>query len=306
MPTFLRNLFFVFSLISVIFFPFFGRAAMTSSNYQIQWDSVGEGGENTATSASYKVRDSLEAIQGVGSSTSYRVDSGYRGGLYDPVVHFNVMAQNTATQVAATAITTTTVTVTTAAAYAVDDFIIVIQDEGLSQAEAMGKITSIAGPIISVDFFQYATVLPTIDGANDYVYKLAGTSIPLATLSPTTVTTGVLGWEVDADVPTGYSVYVREDQDLQTGGADVLDDVADGSVTATFEEYGARSSDSTLTGSTFDTVDTAFTTSFQQVASRTRATLKARDFLTLKAAASSATVDGNYSHNLTVVMVGNY
>ena len=306
MPTFLRNLFFGILLILVVFFPFFGEAAMTSSNYEIQWDSVGVGGESTASSATYKVRDSLEFIQGVGNSSSYRVDDGFRGGLYDPLVHFNVMAQNTGSQVAATAITSTTVTVTTAAAYAVGDFIIVIQDEGLGQVEAMGKITSIGGSTITVDFFQFATSLPVIDGADDVVYELSGSTIPLTSLSPTTVTTGVLGWEVDADIPTGYSVYVLEDQDLQTAGADVLNDVSDGAVTATEEEYGGKSSDTSLTGSTFDTVDTAFTSSFQQVASRTRATLKARDFLTLKAAASSTTADGDYSHTLTVVFVGNY
>ena len=109
-----------------------------------------------------------------------------------------------------------------------------------------------------------------------------------------------------ADVPTGYSVYVREDQDLQTAGADTINDVADGSVTSGSEEYGGRSSDTSLSSTTFDTADTAFTTTFQQVASRTGATLKARDFLTLKAAIATDTINGAYSQTLTVVFVGNY
>lgn len=280
---------------------------MSSSNYQIRFDSIGVGGDDTSTSSSYQVRDSLEFIQGSSSSSSYRVDQGYRGGIYDPVVHFNVISQDTASQVAATSITTTSVDVTMATGYTAGDYIVVIQNEGLNQVEAMGKITSVVGVTLNVDFFQYANSLPVIDGSSDYVYELTGSSVPLASLSPTTVSMGVIGWDVDADVPTGYGVYVMEDHNLQTsGGANVLNDVDDGAVTAEMEEYGGRSSDTSLSASTFDTMDTAFTSSLQQVASRSNATLKARDFLTLKAAASENTVNGAYSHTLTVVFVGNY
>lgn len=303
---FLKSLIFYITLNLAVFSPFLVQAAMSSTSYEIQWDSVGVGGMDTASSTSYKVRDSLEFIQGVGTSSSYRVDSGYRGGIYDPVVHFNVISQDTATQVAATAITSTSVDVTTTTGYAVDDYIVVIQNEGLSQVEAMGKVTGVAGNTLSVDFFQYASSLPVIDSTNDYVYELTGSSVPLASLTPHLVSTGVIGWEVDADVPTGYNVYVREDHDLKTSGSDAINDVDDGAVTMEMEEYGGRSSDPTLANSTFDTADTAFTTTFQKVASRSGATLKARDFLTLKAAAADTTVNGSYSHTLTLVFVGNY
>jgi hypothetical protein len=306
MPSFSRSLLFIFSLLLAIFLPFLAWGAMSSTNYQIRFDSVGVGGVETSTSSSYKVRDSLEFIQGTSSSSSYRVDQGYRGGVYDPVVHFNVISQDTASQVAATAITSTSVDVTVTTGYVTGDYIVVLQNEGLSQVAAMGRITSVAGSTLNVDFFQYASSLPVIDGSNDYVYELTGSSIPLASLSPSTVSTGIIGWEVAADVPTGYSVFVMENQNLQTAGGDVLNDVDDGAVTAEMEEYGGRSSDTTLSNSTFDTLDTAFTTTLQQVASRTVATLKARDFLTLKAAAAETTVNGAYSHTLTVVFVGNY
>lgn len=306
MQRFIQNLMFAISLSLAIFSPVLVQAAMTSTSYKIQWDSVGVGGEDTASSSTYKVRDSLENIQGAGSSTSYRVDGGYRGGVYDPTVHFNVISQDTASQVAATGITSTSVTVTTAAAYSAGDYIVVIQNEGLTQVAAMGKVTSIGGSTMNVDFFQYASVLPSIDGSNDYVYELTGSSIPLSSLTPSSVSMGIIGWEVAADVPTGYSVYVREDHDLRTSGLDVLNDVDDGAVTEEFEEYGGRSSDSSLAASTFDTDDTSFTTALQQVASRSTASLKARDFLTLKAAAATTTMNGDYSHTLTVVFVGNY
>ena len=306
MRSFLRSLYFILSQNLAIFSPLLVKAAMSSSNYQIRFDSVGVGGLDTATSTSYKVRDSLEFIQGVSSSTSYRVDQGYRAGVYDPTVHFNVIAQDTASQVAATAITSTSVTITSATGYAVGDYLVVIQNEGLNQVAAMGRITAVVGTTLTIDFFQYASSLPVIDSVGDYVYELTGSTMPLTSITPTSVTTGIFGWEVAADVPTGYSVYVREDQNFQTSGGDVLNDVDDGSVTAEFEEYGGRSSDLSLTSSTFDTADTGFTTTLQQVASRSNATLKARDFLTLKAAAAETTVNGAYSHTLTVVFVGNY
>ncbi len=297
---------FIFSLYLATLFPLSSYAAMSSTNYQIRFDSVGVGGTDTATSASYKVRDSLEIIQGSGSSATYRLDNGYRGGIYDPVVHFNVLSQSIATQVAATAITSTSVSVTTTTGYVTGDYIVVIQDQGLSQIAAMARVTSVDGTTINVDFFQYSSSLPVIDSANDYVYEMTGSSIPLTSISPTTVTTGILGWEVAADVPTGYNVYVMENQDFQTTEGVVLDDVTDGAVTATVEEYGARSSDSSLASSTFDTADTSITTSLQQVASRSGATLKARDFLTLKAAAAANSINGDYSHTITVVFVGSY
>ncbi len=306
MKRFLKSLIFYITLNLAVFSPLLVRAAMSSTSYKIQWDTVGVGGEDTSSSASYKVRDSLEFIQGVGTSSSYRVDSGYRGGIYDPIVHFNVVSQDTATQVAATSITNTSVDVTTTTGYAVGDYIVVVQNEGLNQVEAMGKVTSVSGSTLNVDYFQYANSLPAVDSTNDYVYELAGSSVPLASLTPHLVSTGVIGWEVDADVPIGYDVFIREDHDLKTSGSDVINDVDDGEVTMEIEEYGGRSSDLTLAGSTFDTADTAFTTTFQKVASRSVATLKARDFLTLKAAAASTTIDGAYSHTLTLVFVGNY
>jgi hypothetical protein len=306
MGRFLRSFFFVFSLQLAIFLPFLVQGAMSSSNYQIRFDSVGVGGADTGSSASYKVRDSLEFIQGTGTSATYRVDEGYRGGIYDPVVRFNVIAQDTASQVAATAITSTTVTVTSATGFAVNDYIVAIQDEGASQVAAMGRITSIVGLVFAVDYFQYATTLPSINGSNDYVYELTGSSIPLSSITPSTVATGIFGWDVDADVPTGYNVYVSEDQDFQTASAQVLNDVDDGAVSVGVEEYGGRSSDVTLSDSTFDTADTNFTSVLKKVASRTSSTLKARDFLTLKVAAAENTIDGAYSHTLTVVFIGEY
>ncbi len=306
MRKYIQRLLLIFSLYSAIFFPFTVKADMSSTNYLIQFDSVGVGGTDSASSASYSVRDTLEFIDGVGTSTSYRVDQGYRAGIYDPVARFRVLVQDNASQVAVTSITSASVVVTTATGYEAGDSIAVIQNEGLAQVSAVGRITSVVGTTLNVDFFVYAGSLPVIDGISDYVYELAGSNISFSAMTPSVPTTGILAWEVDADVPTGYSVYVRESQDLQTPGGVVLNDVEDGAVTVGHEEYGATSSDQTLTDSTFDTEDTAFSIAFTKVASRSEATLLARDFLTLKVAAAETTINGLYYHTLTVVYVGNY
>lgn len=305
-----RFIYRLFSLILAAFIlvvPYVVFAAMSSTNYQIRMDSIGVGGEDTSSSSSYMVRDSLEFIQGTSDSSNYQIDAGYRGGIFDPVAQLTLRSQDTASQVAATAITSTSVTVTTTTGYEAGDFIAVIQNEGLTQTAAVGKVTSVAGNDISVDFFTYASSLPAIDGSNDFVYELTtGGTLPLASLTASVASLGIVAWEVNSDVPSGYAIYLRENQDLQTTNGDRIQDVEDGAVTIGGNEYGARSGDSTLGDSTFDTADTAITTSLQQVATQSNATLKARNFVTLKAAAGTGTPNGSYSQTLTFVYVGNY
>ena len=278
---------------------------MSSSNYQIQWDSVGNGGSETSSSASYKLHDTIGVNQGIGSSSSYREDGGYRGGIYDPTVAFQVFSENTSTQVATTLLVSTTVTVTSTVDYSVGDYVAVVQDLGASQVSAIGKVTVVGGSTLTVDEFHDGGVAPTIDGSNDYVYKLSGTALPLGTFSSSVVTTGIVGWDSSADVSNGYSVFLYENHNPSDGG-NTISDVGDGSVDAGSSEYGARSSDTSLASSTFDTQDTAITTSLQQVASRGDNSLKARDFVTLKVGVSATQAGGSYSQTLTFVFVGNY
>ncbi|MFA5947295.1 MAG: hypothetical protein WC813_04755 [Patescibacteria group bacterium] len=278
---------------------------MSSSNYQIQWDSIGQGGENTSTSASYKVRDTFGTIQGVSSSTSFRQDTGFRAGVYDPTVSFSVFSQDTSSQVAATSLVGNVVTITSVVGYAVDDYIAVIQDQGTSQISAIGRVTVVGGSTLTIDELKDGGVAPVIDGSSDFVYKLSGSSLPFNTFSTSVVNTGIVGWDAAADVSSGYSVFLFEDQNL-TSGTDTIPDISDGSVTAGVNEYGARSSDTSLTGSTFDTTDSPIIGSFQEVASRADNSLKARDFLTLKVGISGTQPNGTYTQTLTFVFVGNY
>lgn len=308
MPSLFRIVGIVLFFSLFLFYPSQILASMSSTTYQIQWDSIGPGGADTSSSSSYQLRDSISnGLDGIADSSSFRLDSGYRAGIYDPTVYFSLFSQNLSSQVGATSLSLTTVGVTTTSGYAVGDYIGVVQNEGLSQISAIGRVVTVGGSSLTVDFLSDGGVTPTIDGTNDFVYELAGTSLPLASLSSATASTGIVGWDVTADVPSGYGMFVLEDDDLRASdGSPVITDVADGTVTLGVTEYGARSSDTTLAASTFDTQDTNFTTQLQQVASRSGVSFKSRDFLTLKAAIDDTIPDDTYSHTLTFVFVGNY
>jgi len=283
-------------------------AAMTSTNYQIQWDDLSTGG-GIGSSSSYQIRDSMgDAGSGPrASSTSYAIDQGFRSGIYDPVANFLPYIQDSGTQVAATAFTTLPplVSVTTAAGFAVNDWIVVVQDEGASQVVAMAQISGISGLDISI-FSSFSGGSPTVDGSNDFVYRMSPTaSIGLGALSSSAVATRIIGWVATADVPQGYSMYMFSNGDL-TDGSDTIAAVSDGSVTAGASEYGGRSSDSTLATSTFDTQDTAFTTDPALVCSVPANDFSSSGFVTVKAAISSSQPVGSYTQTLTAVFVGDY
>jgi hypothetical protein len=55
--------------------------AMTSSNYQINWDSINQGGLDVSTSTNYGMRDTIgEHATGDSSSVNYQISAGYRVG----------------------------------------------------------------------------------------------------------------------------------------------------------------------------------------------------------------------------------
>ena len=279
-------------------------AQMSSTNYRIDWDVVSAGGDSSSSSSSYILRDTIGGTaEGSSSSSSYQFDAGYRGGVYDRVVDFSVFMQDRSSQVGATSLSSSTVTVASTSGFSTGDMIAIVQDEGASQLAAVGKISSIGGSTLTVDELSGDSL--TIDGSNDAVYQLDASSVDLGTLTSSTVATAIVAWEATGDVDDGFDVYIVEDQDMTTGSVTITD-VSDGSVTAGSTEYGARSSDSSITSSTFDTQDTAITTTPAVVATHTATAFVKRDFLTLKAAISSSQGSGSYSQTLTVLYVGDY
>lgn len=280
-------------------------AQMSSANFEIRWDTLGIGGSDTSSSASYQMRDTL-GNTGIGgsSSTNYDLRAGYRQGIFDQVISFDLFTQSTS-GVNATALVGTTVTVSSTSGMSVGDIVAVIEDVGVGQQAGIGKILNIAGNDLTLDEIETGGPALVIDGANDSVYRMNQSSINFGTVDETTLYQRLLGWEVTIDVPNGYSVFVIEDQDL-TSGADTIADVADGSVDAGSEEYGGISSDATLAGSTFDTQDTAFTGAFQEVDTEAASSFASKDFLTVKTAIAAGTTEGNYSHTLSLIASGNF
>ena len=281
--------------------------AMSSTSYEIRSDSFGTGGSDTSSSASFQLRSSISVpAGGESSSSSFNLNAGYREKVFDQFATFQVLIQDRASQVAATALVGETVTVTSASGISVDDFIVIIENEGSGQVSAIGQVTSIVVSDVTVDFLTDSGSTPIIDGSNDVVYVLDSSSVSLGILDTAVVSTGTIGWEVNVDNDEGYSVYVFEDDDLEQSGGIPIPDVTDGSVSAGSSEYGARSSDSTLSASTFDTEETAFTSTLTQVGSRSAGDFKSRDFLTMKVAIDSSQDDGSYSHTLTFIYAGDY
>ncbi len=293
---------------AVFCFAYSSFAQMTSTNYEIQWDSITAGGDDTSSSTSYILRDSVDFSAGSGTSTNYGLNSGYRAGVYDRTAEFQIYLQDRSTQVATTAVAGQVVTLASTAGFSANQIIVLVQNEGASQVEAIGKVLSV-DPILSqitTDAWQVgAGGIPTIDGSNDYIYILNSSAVSLGTLTTSAISTSLIAWEVSAEVDDGYSVYVYENNGL-TNGTDTISDVSDGSVSAGSSEYGARASDTSLSLSSFDTQDTGITTSLQQVGSRSTEKFDTRDFITLKTAICGSETDGTYSHTLTLLYVGDY
>lgn len=283
----------------------FASAQMTSTNYMIRWDAVSTGGSDTGTSASYILRDTSESVvAGTSTSSSYQLEQGYRGGVFDRLIKFSVLVQDLSDERAATALSGTTITTSTTG-ISVGDFIVLVQDKGEAQVSAMGKVTSVGASTIVVDELKNGGSAPSIDGSNDYLYQLDASSLSMGTLSTSDVSTAILAWEISAEVDNGYVVQILEDGDFRSGSANVAD-VTDGTVTAGADEYGARSSDTTLSNSSFDSSDTAITGSAQEVASESSAAFKSRNFLTIKAAPSSSNTSGEYAHTISLIASGNF
>lgn len=283
-------------------------AEMASTNYQIKWDEFSSGG-GASSSASYGLRDEMGTqASGTSTSSSFRLGQGFRSGLYDQVIGFVPYVQDLSSQVAATAGTTLPfdeVSVTTTSGFSLGDYILVVQDEGAGQVSAMGQITSVTPTTLGIRS-NYAGTIPAIDGSNDFVYLMSSSaSMGFGTLTSTSVTTHTIGWVATSDVDDGYSVYMFSGGDFASG-SDTIPGVSDGAVTAGASEYGGRASDTSLATSTFDTQDTAISTSPALVASADSHPFLSLGFVTLKASISETQAGGSYTQSLTAIFVGEY
>lgn len=131
---------------------------------------------------------------------------------------------------------------------------------------------------------------------------LSQSSISLGSLSAAAVASGSETITVSTNSPTGYASTIVEDGNLRSG-ADDINDVGDGSVTAGSEEYGVITSG---VAGQMNSADTAITGVAQNVAASSTPVLSEQTTLTYKAAISGATVSGYYSHQVTFTTTANY
>lgn len=220
--------------------------AMTSTNFQLLWDSLNIGGEDTSTSTSYQLRDTLgEHGSGTGTSENYSLRAGYRvGDTQDPFLTFSVGTQENGTEVAWTAYSNAgkTVTVASAADFTVGDFIGVVENKGLSQLIAIGKVTDITGTVITVDSWagEPSSVSASPSGSDDFVYRMSGSTAVPGLQSSSVGKTSLTRTNVVTSAMSGYSVKVQTDGDFRVSPSVFFINVSDGEVTVGSEEYGGE------------------------------------------------------------------
>ncbi len=287
-------------------------AQMSSTNYQIFWDTTSEGGDEGGASTNYQVRDTIGGTGvGTGSSASYSLSAGYRLADSSPLTFTMRMASPAFTPITYSAFSASGKSVTAASAadlgtLAVGDVIAARQGSGFSRDVVVGKILSISGATVYVDTWAGAVADMTASpGASDAasLIKLGTTSVALGTVgaSSAAVATGYIG--VESNAVNGYIVYVQAA--APSNGTHALTPVSDGAVTIGSEEYGLR----TLGSQASLASDTGFS---GDVAVQIQASDSAsghpqdRSVLLYKLAVSSSTPAGSYGQSVFFTLTPRY
>jgi hypothetical protein len=297
---------FIFVLILV----FLGgqTSAMNSDNYQINWDSLNSGGEDTSSSTNYSIQDTLGGLAtGKSSSDNYIMQSGYRlPEGEESYILFDVDAQLNSSQIAYTIFDNggTKVTVDNSAGYSIDDYIVVVENIGAEQKIAIGKISSIDSKDIFVDAWEgdNSEMSASSGGDDDYVYKLNGSALELGSLSYNTVETAVSFVNVSTSASNGYVVQYRENYNLRASPSIEIADVSDSAVSAGNEEYGIETVGQDAQG----TGDQAITDSLQNLANDAGAVVDRRTGVIYKTSITAGTTAGSYSHTVSYYCTVNY
>ena len=292
---------------SFLFLPSIVFAGMTSTHYQVPWDEWGSGGDEMGTSTAYAIRDTIGGLAvGATTSTVYSVESGYRLGDTQTLSFFAAMAPVGGTSSAYSGLNVATKTITLSGGsnpFSVGEYVALIENPGLSQLIAVGRITVVDVSTVTVDELdgQQSTMSPTPSSAT--IVVLSGGNISLGTITAATgaVATGVL--DVQAPTPSGYTLFVQSRADLAAAGH-TFAPVSDGSVTAGTEEYGicAYGSHAALV------TDTPLTTAPTSVQSSLSASsdIGDRTAFAYKVALSASTPPGDYTQSIYFTLTPNY
>jgi hypothetical protein len=284
--------------------------AMSSTQYQINWDSVNSGGNDYSSSTNFRLRDTVgEMGTGLSASQNYQLSAGYRAGdEQEPFLALTVGTQENSTRTAWTAFSSAgkTATLTATSSFAIGDFIGVVENVGLSQLVAFGKITSISGADVTVDAWsgEPGSLSASPSGGNDFAYRVNGRAADLGTQVSTQAGTSLTVMDVLSNVGTGYTVSVQSDDDLRNAVSSTISNVADGAVSLGSEEYGGESvgTFATSTGSDF-----AFSSSTQRNVQESAAYGDHdRNGVIYKLTITASTPSGNYRQNVIYRLTAKY
>lgn len=289
--------------------------AMTSTNYQIDFDAFGSGGDDQSSSDNYSLQDTIGGFAvGTGTSTSYLLSAGYR--TVNDTVHstsFQLLTQTSASQVAYSNLSTSPayVTVTSVSGFSVDDYIFVIENQGFSQKIAVGKISSVdnVNTRLYVDSWSGDSVnmQASVSGGNDFVYLVSGSGLSFGTVTRGAENTSSVLLVTNVTSDDGYTMYVEPASDLQTsGGGHAIPAVSDGGVSVGSEEYGVRAVGSYALHPSEDVGLTAgsATSVFSSIDAATSG--GDRGILTHKLSVTDNTAAGDYSQDVYYRVVANF
>lgn len=280
------------------------NAEMTGASYKIRWDSINSGGGDDISGSLYNLHSTTsEVAPGSTGGLTYNLRAGYQQPYSGtPVMSMIVQgqAESPATTFTAFDDAGKTVTVAATAGFVVDDYILVVENEGAAQEIAVGQITNIAALVITVD--KWSGDNATI-GAVGNIYELNGYDTDLGRLSTSTVETTVTMVEIITDASDGYTCYITEDDDLKNVQGDDIDDLADASVTVGSEEYGIERIGDNAVGAGNDI---AITTGYNNFATKASTASEDRTMAIHKAAIKATTAAGDYSQQTHYYCLGDF
>lgn len=245
---------------------------MSSTNYQINWDSINFGGLDVSTSTNYNLRDTIgEHGTGYSDSENYKLKAGYRSGeTLEPYLSIDIGTQedNIFTSWSSFSSSTRIVNVNSTSSFAIDDYIGVVENEGFAQLVAIGKITNISGNVITVDNWEGEpeSISTSPSGTDDFVYRMNGNQATLGLQTIISESTSLTLTNIASNANNGYNVTIKGVDKLKSGSA-IIKDVTDGTVSADSEEYGIEAVGSLAVGGGTDVdIPTSSQRSIQQSA----------------------------------------
>ncbi len=286
------------------------QAEMSGSSYKINWDSINAGGGEDLSGSSYHMYSTVSEVgPGASSGSTYNLDAGYQQWIENLGISMIVEAQATSPETTYSAFSNSglNVSIASSAGFSVDDYILVVENEGTGQMVAVGKIESIVGSgpyTVTVDKWSgdQASMSATPSGGDDKIYELNGHAVNMGFFSTGSVKTAVSIVELTIDRSGGYTCTVEEDGDF-SNGTDEIDDVSDGSVTASNEEYGIEKTGDDVVGSGSDV---AITGTASNIMNAIEDVLESRTAVIYKAAIDANTSGGHYEHTAIYKCTGNF